>query len=115
MWRQTRRRYQIRHPEREILSSAKCRAKRLSLPFDLVEEDIVIPAVCPVLGIPVFKGAGKICDNSPTLDRIQPDRGYVKGNVAVVSQRANVIKNCGSAEEHERIAAWIRSHDSRTN
>lgn len=92
-----------------LLSQAKGRAKDAGILFDLSPEDVEMPAVCPVLGIPLQKGDGKYCEGSPTLDRMDPSRGYVRGNVAVISFRANRLKNNGTAEEHERIAAWMRS------
>lgn len=93
--------------EQTLLAHAKNRAKRKSLPFDLTVEDIIIPPICPVLGIPIFKGVGKPSDNSPSLDRIIPSLGYVRGNIAVISKRANQIKNNGSLAEIIKIAAWL--------
>ena len=88
-----------KHPSYNMLSNAKKRAKDLSLPFNLDLEDIVIPSTCPLLGIPIEKGIGTYADNSPTLDRIFPHLGYTKGNVWVVSMRANRIKQDASLEE----------------
>lgn len=47
-------------------------------------------------------------DTQPTIDRIIPALGYVPGNIVVISHRANRMKSDGTAEEHERIAAWLR-------
>jgi hypothetical protein len=93
-----------------LLRRARHRARALGLEFDLTESDIIVPAACPVLGIPirVVQGQGKRPhDSSPSLDRIDPKRGYVRGNVAVLSQRANRIKNDASAEEIGRLAKWM--------
>jgi hypothetical protein len=46
-------------------------------------------------------------DTSPSLDKINPELGYVPGNVAIISYRANRIKNNGTAEEHRLIADWM--------
>lgn len=88
-----------RHPSYNMFINAKKRAKELVLPFNLDLEDILIPTVCPLLGITIEKGVGTYTDNSPTLDRIFPHLGYVKGNVWVVSMRANRIKQDASLEE----------------
>lgn len=48
---------------------------------------------CPLLGIAVFSGKGKMSNSSPTLDRIVPSKGYVQGNVWVISQLANRMKS----------------------
>jgi hypothetical protein len=53
-------------------------------------------------------GSGNL-DYSYSLDRVDNNKGYVPGNVAVISGRANKIKNCGSAAEHRRIANWIEN------
>lgn len=75
----------------------KCRAKRLELDFNLTLEDFEIPTFCPYLNIELTWG--KNMNNSVSLDRINPDLGYVKGNVMVISQKANRIKNNATKKE----------------
>jgi hypothetical protein len=82
---------------------AKRRAKEQDVPFNLTEDDLIIPTICPVLGIPLFHSEGSSSDNSPTVDRIIPDVGYVPGNVVVVSSRANRLKSDASLEELRRV------------
>lgn len=95
--------------ERLLLVNAKSRAKRSGLDFDLVLGDLHIPHLCPALGIPLFKKAGRGGGpNSPSLDRIDSSRGYVKGNVVVVSWRANSLKKDATPDELERIASFFR-------
>ncbi|MFK4444681.1 hypothetical protein ABH944_004815 [Caballeronia udeis] len=81
---------------RHITRSIKCRCSKNDLPFDLTWEDILslIPAdlTCKVLGIPLIFG-GKLSRNSPSIDRHIPSLGYVKGNVSIISMRANAIKS----------------------
>jgi hypothetical protein len=102
--------YRTSHPEKRLLSCAKQRARLKGLPFELTEQDIFIPEYCPVFGIKLDRHrTGKHSDDSPSLDRLDPSKGYVRGNVIVMSYRANMIKNCGSSEEHRRIAAWMSS------
>lgn len=79
------------NPLPRLLSDAKFRAKKAGLPFDLREEDVVLPPRCPVYGTRLEAG-GSRRKNSFSLDRIYPSRGYVKGNVTVVSHRVNVEK-----------------------
>jgi hypothetical protein len=100
------------NPERRLLSNARQRARLYDLPCNLELSDIVIPKYCPILGIKLGRvagGKGQVHD-SPSLDRIRPELGYIKGNVAVISMRANVIKNCGTVEEHRKIADWMEGH-----
>ena len=91
-----------------IVDKAKNRAKFAGVLFDLVEDDIVIPEQCPALGIKLDVEAKRTADNSLALDRVIPERGYVRSNVRVISRRANFIKNDATAEELEAIAAYIR-------
>jgi len=65
-----------------------------------------VPTVCPVLGIPISYTMSR--DNIPSVDRIDPNLPYELGNIAVISYRANMIKSVGSADEHEKIAQWLR-------
>jgi len=46
-------------------------------------------------------------DDSPSIDRLVPNAGYVPSNIIVMSDRANRIKNDGTAEEHRRIARFM--------
>lgn len=101
---------QSRQPIYNLLAEAKRRAREKKLAFTIARQDIIIPIACPILGIPLFHGKGNACDNSPTLDRIIPAIGYIPGNVAVISKRANTIKSFGTAEEHLAIAAYIQKH-----
>lgn len=96
-----------RHPETVMVRAARRRATELGLPFDITPADVVIPEVCPVLGIPLAAGSGSACDSSPSLDRIVPSLGYVKGNIAVMSFRANALKRDATAEELRKVAAWL--------
>jgi hypothetical protein len=95
------------NPSLMMWHKAKERASKKGLPFSIKKEDIVIPEVCPILGVTLAVGSIKDRHNSPSLDRIDPMLGYTPDNVAVISHRANTIKNNGTAEEHKKIANWI--------
>lgn len=83
-----------------IWNSLRSRAKRLQLEFNLELNDICIPAHCPWLGIPLVKraGAGRH-DDSPSVDRVNPAQGYIKGNIEIVSDKANRMKNNATPNE----------------
>jgi hypothetical protein len=80
-------------------AQAKNRAKTKGIPFDIELVDIVIPERCPLLGIPLRHNAKRLHYDSPTLDRIIPSLGYVKGNVQVLSLKANMAKSSLTLEE----------------
>jgi hypothetical protein len=97
-----------------MYKSAKTRAKDKELEFDLTEnylEQIYRP-VCPVLGIPLIMSEGRHNHNSPSIDRIDPTKGYVQGNVCIISWRANKLKNDASLDE---LKALVRYLDSFNN
>ena len=85
--------------EYRMFAGAKCRAKSKGLPFNIEITDIVIPERCPLLDIPLQDCKGAAGDSSPSLDRLLPHLGYIKGNILVISHRANQIKNCASVDE----------------
>jgi hypothetical protein len=97
-----------RKPSRYLWRQARRRALLKGIPFDLTEDDVVIPERCPVLGIPLgFDGGLSERGSSPSLDRIDPSRGYVRGNVLVISFRANQIKSDATPEELRMVAAFF--------
>lgn len=106
------RQYTIDHPEWAIVQRGKQRAKKKGVPFGLKPEDIVIPAECPILGIELKIGAEEKTGQSPSLDEIIPGLGYVVENFAIISDRANTIKNSGTSEEHRKIADWMKNRTS---
>lgn len=69
--------------------------------------DLTFPTHCPVLGIQLDYFTHERQENSVSFDRIDPTKGYIKGNVVVMSWRANRIKNDGTAEEHQKIADFL--------
>jgi hypothetical protein len=86
--------------EYRMLTRAKSRAKIGNIPFNLTLEDISIPDTCPLLGIPIEVQPKKgYHPNSPSLDKIIPEKGYIKGNVWVISNRANTLKNDATLTE----------------
>lgn len=98
-------------------TKARDRAKRRGVPFRLSLADIlaVWPAdgCCPVLGTPLVWGVGAHTENSPSLDRVVPELGYVPGNVAVLSRRANLMKHNATAAETQRLAEWQRTAEAQ--
>lgn len=91
----------------KLITAARSRAKRKNLPFSISTNDLVVPMYCPILGIRMCVASGSLENNSPTIDRIDSRKGYVPGNVAVISHLANQIKSCGTADQHRKIANWM--------
>lgn len=96
--------------------ASKNRAKKKRLEFTISEQDIVLPEFCPVFGTKMSVGEGSFLmrrgggeSDSYSLDRIDNDLGYVPGNVAVISWRANRLKANSSISDLEKIIAWMKS------
>lgn len=91
-------------PRNQLLKAAWTRSGKKGRSFNLTLSDIVIPKVCPVLGIPINRKGTKRTPNSPSLDRINSRLGYVKGNIVVISWRANDLKKDASPGELRKLA-----------
>jgi hypothetical protein len=90
------------------------RAKREKCPFDINLEYLksIKTFFCPVFGMPLSWGAlgegnKKSRDTAPSLDKIKPEYGYVKGNVCIISNLANKIKQNVGCEELYKVADWL--------
>ena len=77
---------------RLLYSNIKSRCKRLGREFSIELEDIVIPEKCPVFGFDLKREDRETWMFAPSVDRIDSSKGYIKGNVTVVSRRANILK-----------------------
>lgn len=98
-------------PLRFLLYKAKERAVKFGLEFTITKQDLPskLPAICPVLGIPIKIADGSRNANSPTLDRIDNTKGYIPGNIKIISYKANSLKSDGSIEDFKRIIAYMEN------
>lgn len=88
--------------KKEMLRHAKNRANDKNLPFNITLEDLVIPERCPILDTPLlWQDSHKWTnpENVPSLDKIVPEKGYVKGNICVISMKANTMKQDATKEQ----------------
>jgi hypothetical protein len=85
-------------------------AKRATCDIDVDYAVSIFPAdgLCPALGVPLVWGSG-VNDNTPSLDRIDPNKGYVRGNVQWLSHKANRIKNDATLEELRRVYEFMKA------
>jgi len=98
--------WRLTNPEVAILYRIKQRCKRENIPCDLEVDDIVIPDICPIFKKPLVIVAGRN-DYAPSVDRINPKLGYIKGNIHIISDRANRIKNDSTPEELRLLADYF--------
>lgn len=91
-----------------LVKKAKFRAKELGIPFNITAADLTMPLVCPLLGIWLTQSVGKVGPHSPTIDRMDSEKGYVVSNVWIISARANTAKSDLSLQEFLRMANSMR-------
>jgi hypothetical protein len=107
--------------EGRLFEYARRRAKDKNREFNISISDVVIPNRCPILGIKIIKQWGLSQQNNssrannPTLDRLDSSKGYIKGNIEVISYRANILKKDGTSLEHEQIALYIQKFKKDTS
>jgi len=94
-----------------MLRVSRHRAKKLGLKFNITEADLLpAPTHCPVFGVRLKYRNHKRGDPAgASLDRRNNTKGYVRGNVFIISWRANILKNNGTAAEHRAIANWMEA------
>lgn len=100
----------------QMFAAARERARAKQIEFTITKDDINIPQTCPVLGINIEAGEGRVSDvngnerklvgakdTSPSLDRIDNSKGYTPDNIRVISWRANYLKNNATLDELIRL------------
>jgi hypothetical protein len=119
--------WRLKNPFKYVLNNAKQRYKKRpnSVPQEFnIDEDylkqIDTTDICPILGIPMqwYVDAGKnvsngtriLNPNSKSLDRIDSSRGYIKGNILIISWRANQIKQDSTREELIKLGKWAETN-----
>lgn len=106
--------YRKAFPNVMLYALAKQRARNKGIRFTIDPSDIVIPRRCPVLGVTLAHGKNKRPrPTSPTLDRIVPSKGYIPGNVIVISSLANRVKSTANWSQILAVGYWLKRLTSR--
>ena len=105
--------YRAKDPFRRRMQCTRSKCLKEGIPF---EEEAYYAAWaargahCPCLGVefeaPVV--GERPGPDSPELDRIVPELGYVRGNIWVICHQANKMKNNGTWQQLMRIAISIK-------
>ncbi len=96
-----------------MIQNSQNRCRVTGREFAINRDDIHLPVVCPVFGIPFTNeptGTSVPHDNAYSLDRIDNEIGYVPENIRVISYRANTLKGDATIEELEAILAYMRAN-----
>jgi hypothetical protein len=94
-------------PQHYLWYVARTRSRQKGTEFTIVKEDIIIPKVCPILGLTLTKGNGYL-PNAMSLDRVDNNKGYIPGNVRVISRKANLMKSDLTVDILEQIIKYIK-------
>ncbi len=105
------RRTKAASPWKLSLGSARHRAKKAGIPFDLTNEwaEARWTGQCEATGIPFEMGRKNVGMLSPTLDRLDPQKGYTKGNCWFIIWGLNAWKTNGAWREVVMIAHALAS------
>ena len=96
-------------PTKRLWGGAKRRAKRKGIEFNILTYKSLpkVPKYCPILGIPLKVGKGAGTDNSPSLDRINNNKGYTIENIQIISRKANQMKSNATLKEIEKLYNYM--------
>lgn len=112
--RERDRRWAAKNPVSYLCAIGRSRAKKIGVPFTITPEELVWPKLCPIMKIPLTvgrgcsKGTGGAAPSAASLDRIDPTKGYVPGNVQIVSMLGNLMKQNATPEQLRAFANWVR-------
>lgn len=99
-------------PRKHLWKVAKARAAERDIEFTIEPSDVPeIPTLCPILLVPLTETAHGLAGRAtaPSLDRIDPQFGYIPGNLQILSWRANVLKGDATPEDIEKLYRWSLS------
>ena len=99
------RQYRLNNPEHILLRRTKNRAKKLGRDFNLTLEDVKIPERCPIFKTKFVYGDRRLC---ASIDRIDNNKGYVKGNIQIISMRANRMKGDNTIKDFELLLKYMK-------
>lgn len=97
----------IKDPQHYLWYVARTRSRQKGTEFKITKEDVIIPDKCPIIGIELTKGDGWK-SNSMSLDRVDNSKGYIPGNVRVISRAANRMKSDMTIEILEQILRYMK-------
>lgn len=97
-------------PRKWLFNAAKKRAKKRGLEFSITLDDIVFPQTCPIFNTPLdilIQDRKASYLNAASLDRIDNSKGYIKGNVSVISRKANRVKSDLSVDQIKSLLQYM--------
>jgi hypothetical protein len=95
-----------------LVNASKQRALKKQIEHTITVEDIKkiypVDGCCPVFGFKLEFGNAGFREHSPSIDRIDPSKGYTKDNIQILSWKANRIKGYATVEDLEAVLAYLK-------
>lgn len=89
-----------------LLRAAKDRAIEQGLEFNITKDDLLIPSHCPIFGTKFQMYTWY----AASIDRKDSTKGYIPGNVWVISRKANSMKLNATPEELKKFSEyWLNN------
>lgn len=107
--------YRSANRQRYLFLSCRKRAQIENIPFNIEINDIIIPEICPILETKIIHEEGSDNLYSPSVDKIIPELGYIKGNIRVISRKANMMKLNANKEELVKFSKNIVKYINENN
>jgi hypothetical protein len=89
-------------------------AKRAKVPIEFksiaelaIYVKSIAPEKCPVFGIKFTEKGNGYSPWSPSIDKIVPSKGYVRGNIQIISYMANAMKRDATPTQLKQFSQWI--------
>lgn len=99
-----------KNPLTRLMMNTKTRARNYGIEFNLEYKDLSIPKYCPILKVKLIKTDKSFEPFAPSIDRIDSSKGYIKGNVKIISFLANRMKNNATKEQCLAFAENIKNY-----
>ena len=110
----SKRKWKVRNPELALLASAKNNAKTSGREFTITADDIVIPTHCPILGVRLTPVGTSPRTFNASIDRLDNTKGYVPGNIFIISWQANVWKGARTVEQVRSLLRYMETANQKT-
>ena len=95
-----------------LLNASRARAKEKDREHSLTIQDLKdlypVDGKCPIFGFELQWNDAGFRETSPSIDRIDSNKGYTKDNVQIISWKANRIKGYATVEELEILLAYLK-------
>jgi hypothetical protein len=100
--------------KQQLIAKVKAQAKMKVIEFNISKDDIDWVIICPIMQFKIDYYTSEFRKyNTASFDRKDPSKGYIKGNVFIISNIANMRKSDLSIEQLERMINYVKESPLR--